>query len=91
MEKTCKAAIYETHGIPAEVLRVAELPLDDYAFVGHFDGMGMSQLVWSEPAADTRCGGSAPHLCSSGGGRPLVTTRPAVEDTEQRANRERDT
>src|SRR2546423_4059722 len=27
MEKTCKAAIYETHGIPAEVLRVAELPL----------------------------------------------------------------
>lgn len=27
MEKTCKAAVYETHGNPAEVLRVVELPL----------------------------------------------------------------
>jgi len=27
MEKTCKAAVYETHGNPADVLRVADLPL----------------------------------------------------------------
>jgi trans-2-enoyl-CoA reductase len=27
MNKTCKAAVYETHGNPAEVLRVLELPL----------------------------------------------------------------
>src|SRR6478735_7148349 len=27
MEKTFKAAVYETHGIPADVLQVVELPL----------------------------------------------------------------
>ncbi len=27
IEKTCKAAVYETHGIPAEVLRVVDVPL----------------------------------------------------------------
>jgi mitochondrial enoyl-[acyl-carrier protein] reductase / trans-2-enoyl-CoA reductase len=31
MEKTCKAAVYETHGIPAEVLRVVDLPLSEPA------------------------------------------------------------
>ncbi|HEV2805611.1 MAG TPA: 2-enoyl thioester reductase domain-containing protein [Chthoniobacterales bacterium] len=29
MDKTCKAAVYETHGIPAEVLRVVDLPLPE--------------------------------------------------------------
>src|SRR6476620_11555446 len=31
MEKTFKAAVYETHGNPAEVLQVVELPLADPA------------------------------------------------------------
>jgi hypothetical protein len=35
---------------------VSELALYDderHAFVGHFDGAGVSQLIWSEPAAGT--------------------------------------
>jgi trans-2-enoyl-CoA reductase len=31
IDKTCKAAVYETHGIPAEVLRVVDLPLPEPA------------------------------------------------------------
>ncbi len=68
---------------------VAELPLNDHerhALESHFDGMRVSQLVRGEPSADTCCNGGAPQLSSSGGGRPLTTTRSAVEDTEQRAN-----
>jgi hypothetical protein len=36
---------------------VAELALDDdelYAFVGHFDGMSVPELMWSEPSPDAR-------------------------------------
>ena len=65
---------------------VAELALDDHerhAFASHFDGECMPQLVWSEPPADPRCDGCTPQPASGGGARPLATTRPAVEDTEQ--------
>ena len=68
---------------------MAELPLDDYerhAFASHLDGVGVTQLMWSEPSTDTRGDGRAAQLSSSGGGRPLATTRPAVEHTEQRAD-----
>jgi hypothetical protein len=73
---------------------VAQLPLDDderYAFASHLDGVGVPQLMRGESSADPRCDGCAPQLCSSGGGRPLATTRPAVEDTEQRADGKPDT
>src|SRR5438552_9143014 len=68
---------------------VAELALNHdewHAFASHLDGAGVTQLVWSEPTADARGGGRAPQLSASGGGRPLATTRPAVEDTEHRAD-----
>jgi hypothetical protein len=68
---------------------VAELALVDHerhTFASHFDGVGVSQLMWGEPSADTCCDGRAAQLGSSGGSRPLATTRPAVDDTEQRAD-----
>ena len=42
--------------------------------------------MWGEASPDTRCDGGASQLGSGGGARPLATTRPAVEDTEQRAD-----
>jgi hypothetical protein len=36
---------------------VAELPLDDYErhpFASHLDGVGVTQLMWSEPSTDAR-------------------------------------
>src|SRR3954454_4295425 len=68
---------------------VAELALDDHqwhAFAGHLDGVRVPQLMRGEPSADTCRGGGAPQLRASGGGPPRATTRPAVEDTEQRAD-----
>ena len=65
---------------------VAELALNDderHAFASHLDGVGVAQLMRGEPSADTRGRRGAPKLSSSGGGRPLATTRPAVENTEQ--------
>jgi hypothetical protein len=73
---------------------VAELALNDderHAFASHLDGVGMAQLMRGESSADPSFGGRAPQLSSSGGGRPLATTRPAVEDTEQRADWKPDT
>jgi hypothetical protein len=60
---------------------VAELALDDderYAFVGHFDGVSVPELMWSEASPDARCDGRAPQLGSGAGTRPLATTRPAI-------------
>jgi hypothetical protein len=81
--------------IPLEVDRgdaeiaVAELALDDHErhiLTSHFDGVRVPQLMRSEPSADTRSDGGAPQVGSGGGARPLAATRPAVEDTEQRAD-----
>ena len=69
---------------------MAELALDDderHTFASHFNGVGVPELMWGEPSADTCCDCGAPQLGSGGGGRPLATARPAVEHTEQRANR----
>ena len=68
---------------------MAELPLNDderHAFASHLNGVRVPELMWSESSTDTRSDGSTAQLGSSGGGRPLTTTRPAVEDTEQRAH-----
>jgi hypothetical protein len=54
-----------------------------YAFVGHFGGVSVPELMWSEPSPDARRDGRAPQLGSGAGTRPLATTRP---DTEQRAD-----
>ena len=68
---------------------MAELPLNDdegHAFASHLDGVRVPELMWSESATDTGGDGCTAQLGSSGGGRPLTTTRPAVDDTEQRAH-----
>jgi hypothetical protein len=68
---------------------VAELALDDderHAFVGHFDSVGVPKLMWSEPSPDARCDRRTPQVGPGAGTRPLAATRPAVEDTEQRAD-----
>jgi hypothetical protein len=49
---------------------VAELALNDdegHAFASHLDGVGVAQLVWSEPTADARGDGRASQLSASGG------------------------
>ena len=72
---------------------MAELALDAderHTFVSHLDGVGVPQLMRSEPPADTGRDGSAPQPGSSGGGRPLAATRPAVEHTGQGADRKSD-
>jgi hypothetical protein len=72
---------------------VSELPLDNHewdAFASHFYGVSVRQLMRREPSAHTRCDGRTPQLGSGRGARPLPTSRPAVKDTEQRADRELD-
>ena len=52
---------------------MAELALNDderHAFASHLDGVGVARLVWSDPSTNTRSGGGAPQLSSSGRGRP---------------------
>ncbi|MEA2361282.1 MAG: hypothetical protein QOD71_427 [Thermoleophilaceae bacterium] len=73
---------------------MAELALNDderHALASHLDGVGMAQLMRSETPADPSRDGRAPQLSSSGGSRPLATTRPAVKDTEQMADWKPDT
>jgi hypothetical protein len=66
--------------IPMEVDRrdaevaVPELALDDHeghTFASHLDGVGVPELMWSEPSADTCSDGGAPQLGS--GGRQSTT------------------
>ena len=60
-------------------IAVAKLALDDderYAFASHFDGVGVPQLMWSEPSADTCCDGRAPQL----GWKPQYTGKQTLKE-----------
>jgi hypothetical protein len=67
------------------------LALDDdqrHAFVGHLDGVGVTQLVRREPAPHS-CGGSdASQLSPCRGGRPVASACGAVDDAQHWTNRE---
>ena len=70
---------------------VSELALDDdqrHAFARHLDGVGVTELVRREPAPHACRGGGAPQLGACRRGRPVPSARRAVDDAEQRADRE---
>jgi hypothetical protein len=80
----------EVDGRDAEVA-VAELALDDdqrHAFASHLDGMGVPELVRRKPAPHICRGSGAPQLGACRGGRPVPTARRAVDDAQQRTDRE---
>jgi len=60
------------------------------AFAGHFDGVGVPELVRSETPADTgRGGGLAKVGAGGGGGGPVPTARRTVDDAEERPDGQR--
>jgi hypothetical protein len=72
---------------------VAELALDDvdgHALAREFDGVGMAELMGSEPAPNPRFGGELAQFGAGGGGGPSPPAGGAVDHTEQRADRQGD-
>jgi hypothetical protein len=72
---------------------VAELSLDDverYAFAGHLDRVHVSKLVRRESPTHTRAEGKGAQRRSDGGRRPWSSLCWAVDDAQQRADRQRD-
>jgi hypothetical protein len=71
---------------------VSEVALADDqrdAFPGHLHGVGVTELVWREPAPHSCRRGGAPQLGACCGRRPVASARSAVEDAEQWTDRER--
>src|SRR5450755_3872363 len=71
-----------------------ELSLDDvdrHAFAGELDGVRMAQMVRREPAAHPGLGGERAELAADGGRGPRATAGWAVDDAEQRPDRELET
>jgi hypothetical protein len=58
------------------------------SFASHLNGMGVPQLMRREPAPHSRRGCGAPQLGACRGRRPVPTARGAVDDAQQRTNRE---
>src|SRR5687767_8747286 len=72
---------------------VAELALDDdqrHALAGHLDGVGVAELMWREASPHAGLAGDASQLRAGGGGRPGPPPRGAVDDAEQRSDRQLD-
>ena len=70
---------------------VAELALDDverHALAGELDRVGVAQLVRREPAPHARLGGEPAELDAHAGARPRPPARGAVDDAEQRPDRQ---
>ena len=70
-----------------------ELALNDdqrHALAGHLDGVRVAQLVRRKASPHTGLAGDAAQLGAGGGGRLRPSARGAVDDTEQRPNRQLD-
>ena len=70
---------------------MSQLALDDDqrdAFASHLDGVGVTELVRCEPAPHSCRGGGAAQLGACRGWRPVASARGAVDDAEQRTDRE---
>src|SRR3954471_8467236 len=70
---------------------VAELALDHDerdAFAGPLDGGGVAELMWREATPDACSGGGATQLGPSRGRRPVAPASRAVDDAQQRTDRE---
>jgi hypothetical protein len=70
---------------------VPELALDDdqrHALASHLDGVGVAELVRRKAAPHSCRSCGAPQVGAGRGARPVPTARRAVDDAEQRADRE---
>src|SRR4051812_12834436 len=70
-----------------------ELALDDvecHALAGELDGVRVTQLMRREAPSHARLGGEATELNPDAGARPGPATRRAVDDAEQRPDRQLD-
>jgi hypothetical protein len=52
------------------------------------DGVGVAQLVWRKASPHAGRASYAAQLRARGGGRPRASARGAVDDAEQRSDRE---
>jgi hypothetical protein len=71
---------------------MAQLALDHvprHAFARHFDGMGVAQLVRSEPAPDARFPRQSLKLASGRRAGPLPRSGWPADDAEHRTDQER--
>jgi hypothetical protein len=72
---------------------MAELALDDdqrNAFVGHLDGVGVTQLMRGKATPHAGAGSGATQIGAGRGVRPVPSARRSGDDAEQRADREPD-
>jgi hypothetical protein len=72
-------------------IAVAELALDDdqwHAFARHFDRVGVAELVRRESAPHSCRGGGASQVGACRGRRPVASACCAVDDAQQRTDRE---
>jgi hypothetical protein len=70
---------------------VAQLALDDverHAFAGHLDGVRVSKLMWREAPSDGGADGERAQCRAGSGRRPGPSRRWAVDDTQQRTDRQ---
>ena len=68
-----------------------ELALDDvqrHALAGELQGVRVAQLVRRKPAPDAGAGGDPPKLGADGGARPRSSAGRAVDDAQQRPDRQ---
>src|SRR5918996_2383577 len=80
----------EVDGGDAEVA-VSKLALDHDqrdAFASHLDRVGVAELMWREAAPHSYRGGGASQLGACRGGRPVASARRAVDDAEERTDRQ---
>jgi len=70
---------------------VAELALNDverHTLAGELERVCVAQLMRREPAPDAGLGGEAPELAAYGSARPRPPAGRAVDDAEQRPDRQ---
>src|SRR5688572_1248012 len=60
-----------------------------HALAGHLDGVGVTELMWREPAPHSCRGGGAPQFGTRCSRRPVPSPRRAVDHAQQRTDRER--
>jgi hypothetical protein len=62
--------------------------ISGHARTGHLDGVGVAELVRGEAPLRARVTGDAAQLGAGGGGRARASARGAVDDAEQRPDRQ---
>ena len=69
---------------------MSELALDHdqrHPLAGHFDGVGVAELVRREASTHSCHGGDTPEFRACRGGRPMAPAGRPIDDAEQRSDR----